>query len=142
MVPSFLGHKFSIKGECKVLFLALADISCSTTGENKCIMKITKKSLLGMSGLMVGVLSNVTVIIASEPLLRVPRGTPVRPMGLTFLYFNVALFALTGLPLSFAARRAGARNSTFSILLCLLPLPVGMATLWLFVSLAGLLMEQ
>jgi len=95
--------------------------------------------------LLFSVLANLFMAaLNSLPALAVPRGTPIRPMGLVAFDFVFALIAaVVGVPLSI---RAGVREKwspwlALSMVLALTPLPAGIFSLRAAAHLRGLWLE-
>jgi uncharacterized BrkB/YihY/UPF0761 family membrane protein len=112
------------------------------------------REILNAPGLLVGTAANLLIIGLNICFYleasRLPPGTGVRPMGLTFIFGLVVFGALIiGLPLSIAGRiangkagnRTGMRLGSIGILLNVIPLPLSMILLQVAGWLAGVWFE-
>lgn len=132
----------------------MGELPCSMiSNEPSRWLKFMAYSLVAL-GFVIVLLAASWTIVASIGFylsaLKLGHGTGVRPMGLTLLYFFCAAASFVlGIPLAVVGGKMcekgeyanGAKLAKTSVLLGCLPLPLGMALMWIAASVAGVVME-
>ena len=103
----------------------------------------TSKRAMGFPAFVVALIPNMVVIALSLPLYFVPRGSEIRPMGLAFFSFLVAVASLGIIPLStyFMWKDRCYLWPSLAIILALLPLPLSSGMVSLAQHIKGFILE-